>query len=94
MSSTGVVCNETVAAFDQLDGGFTLADAAVAEDENPLAVDLHKHTVTGDARSQRNVQRGDERGRKFTGRCMGAQEGYAAVVCGLGQLNGGREDWW
>ena len=37
----GVVGDEAVAALDQLDGQLALADAAVAQDQDALAVDLH-----------------------------------------------------
>jgi len=34
-----------VAALDQLDGQLALADAAVAQDQDALAVDLHQHAM-------------------------------------------------
>ena len=55
-----IVGNQTVTALDQLNGGLTLADAGITEDQDALAVDLHKHAVTGDAGCQLGVQRRDE----------------------------------
>ena len=55
-----IVGNQTVAALDQLNGGLTLADAGIAEDQDVLAVDLHQYTVAGDAGCQLSVQRRDE----------------------------------
>lgn len=43
----GVIRHQAVSAFDELHGGFTLADAAVAHDEHAFAVHLHQHAVTG-----------------------------------------------
>ena len=49
-----------MAALDQLNGGLTLADAGITEDQDALAVDLHQYTVAGDAGCQLGVQRRDE----------------------------------
>ena len=48
-----VVRDEAVAALDQLDGRLALADAAVAVDEDALAVNFDQNTVARDARGQR-----------------------------------------
>ena len=48
-----VVRDETVAALNQLDGRLALADAAVAVDENALAVNFDQNAVARDARGQR-----------------------------------------
>ncbi len=47
-----VVGDQAVAPLDQLDGGLALAHAGLAQQEHPLAVDLHQHAVAGDARGQ------------------------------------------
>lgn len=62
-----VVCDEPVATFDQLHGGLALADAALAEDEDALAVDLHEHTVAGDAGPELDIPEADERGHEQGG---------------------------
>ena len=49
----GVVGDQPVAALDQLNSRLTLADAAVAHDQNALAVDLDQNAVARDARGQR-----------------------------------------
>ena len=48
-----VVRDEAVAALDQLDGRLALADAAVAVDEDTLAVNFDQNAVARDARGQR-----------------------------------------
>ena len=47
-----VVGDQAVAALDQLNGRFAFAHAAVSQQEDALAVDLHKHAVAGDAGGQ------------------------------------------
>ena len=49
----GVVGDQAVAALDELDGRLALADAAVAVDEDALAVNFDQNTVARDARGQR-----------------------------------------
>ena len=44
-----VVRDEAVAALDQLDGRLALADAAVAVDEDALAVNFDQNAVARDA---------------------------------------------
>ena len=56
----GVVRNQPVAALDQLDRRLALADAAVADQQDALAVDLDEHAVARDARRKLNVQIRDE----------------------------------
>ena len=56
-----IVGDETVAALDELDGRLALADAAVAEQQHALAVDLHQHAVACDARRKLDVQIRNER---------------------------------
>ena len=63
-----------MAALNQLDGGLALADAALAQQQNALAVDLHQHAVAGDARRQVHLQGGDHRRHKIAGRKTGAQQ--------------------
>ena len=69
-----VVRDQPVAALNQLDGGLALADAAVAQQQDALAVDLHQHAVAGDARRQVHLQGGDHRRHKIAGRKTGAQQ--------------------
>ncbi len=56
----GVVRDQAVAALDQLDGRLAFADAAVAHQQDALAVDLHQHAVARDARRQLYVHEGNE----------------------------------
>ena len=63
-----VVRNEPVPAFDQFDSCLTLADAAVAQHQDTLAVHLDKHAVTCNALCKRNGKRADERRHKLTRR--------------------------
>lgn len=44
-NSTGVVRDQPVPALHELHGCFALADAALAQDENALAVNLYKYAV-------------------------------------------------
>ncbi len=48
--------------FNQFDGGFTFADAAITENKQPFPIHLHEHAVTGDTGSQFYVQRSDQSG--------------------------------
>ena len=55
-----VVGNQAVAALDELQGRLALADAAVAHEQDALAVDLHQHAVHGHARGEVFLQRVDQ----------------------------------
>ena len=52
-----VVRNKAVAALDEFNGGFALANSAVAYHEHALAVNLNKHAVARDALGKLNVQK-------------------------------------
>ena len=75
-----IVCYQTVAALDQLDGKLTFADAAVAQDQDALAIHLHQHAVPGDAGSQFQIEYTDQAAHQRTGRLVGAQQRYAMLL--------------
>ena len=75
-----------MATLDQLNGGLRLTDAAVAQQEQTLAVDLHQHAVTGDTGAQVVVQGGDHGGHQRAGLLLGAQYGHAHPLGGLQHL--------
>ena len=74
----GVVGDQPVAALDELQRGLALADAAVAHQEQALAVDLDQHAVQGHARGQRFLQRVDHVRLEFRGVHLGDE--HAAVI--------------
>ena len=78
-----------MAALDQLDGQLALADAAVAQDQDALAVDLHQHAMAGDAGRKLKVQHADEAAHHGAGRLVGAQQGYPVLLCKLLHLREG-----
>ena len=69
-----VVRDQAVAALDELDGGLALADAALAEQQKALAVDLDEHAVARDARRELDVEERDQRGQEARGAVGGAQQ--------------------
>ena len=69
-----------MAALDQLDGKLTFADAAVAQDQDALAIHLHQHAVPGDAGCQFQIQHTDQAAHQRTGRLVGAQQRYAMLL--------------
>ena len=69
----GVVGDQPVAALDQLNSRLALTDAAVAHDQNALAVDLDQNAVARDARGQLAVEIGNE-ARNDIGRSFPAAE--------------------
>ena len=73
--------HQTVAAFHQLNGGLALAHAAVAQDEDAFAVDLHEHAVTGHAGGQFYVQDVDE-GAEQRGSALGGDQQRHLVLTG------------
>ena len=83
-----IVGHQTVPALDQLNGQLALADAAVAQDQDALAVHLHQHAVPGDAGSQLQVQHADQAAHQGAGRLVGAQQRHAVL---FGQLQHLRE---
>ena len=69
-----------MAALQQLHSGLTFADAAVADQQNALAVNLHKNTMTGDAGCQSGLQIGDDGGNDGAGSLGRAQNGYVVLL--------------
>ena len=80
-----------MAALEQLHGGLTFADAAVADQENALAVDLHQHAVAGNPGRQRGFQVGDDGGNDGAGGFLGAQDGNIVLLRHLEALGVGRD---
>ena len=69
-----------MAALDELDRRLALADAAVADEQNALAVDLDEHAVARDARRKLDVQVRDERGHDVRGRLRRAQNRHRVAA--------------
>ena len=72
----GVVGDQAVAALDELDGRLALADAAVAVDEDALAVDLDQHAVAGHAGGQGALEVGDQARDDIGRRVLRAEHGH------------------
>ena len=62
MNLYGIVSDQPMSAFEQLCRRFTLADTAFSHQKQALTVDLHKYAVTGNTRSKRIFQIGNQRG--------------------------------
>ena len=82
----GVVRHQTVAALQQLDGRFALADAGFPQQQHALSVDIHQHAVAGDLRSQRPVQVVDDLAGQLHGVQLGTQQRAAVLPGNLQQL--------
>ncbi len=76
-------------ALDQLNGGLALADAAVAEDQHALSVDLDQHAVAGDAGRKHDIEIGDQRRHELTCALGGAEQGHI-VLFRAGEHVGGQ----
>ncbi len=76
-------------ALDQLDRRLALADAAVAENQHALAVDLDEHAVAGDARRKHDIEIGNQCRHELARALGGAEQGYI-VFFGAGQHVGGQ----
>ena len=93
----GIIGDEPVATLDELHGSFALADAAFADEQHTLAVDLHEHAVAGDPGGQGTGQIGDDGRNDGAGGGGGAQNGDVVLFChfqtfGTGdQVTGGDE---
>ena len=81
----GIVGNQTVAALDKLNGGFTLTNAAVTEKQDTLAVNLNENTVAGDARGKLDIQIRDQGGHKFARAFLGRKDRHIVLV-GKGKI--------
>ena len=84
-----VVGDEAVAAFEELDGGLALADAAFAHDEHALAVDLHEDAVAADPGRQLGIEVGGDGGDQAACGHLGAQEGDIVLLGHLQAFRGG-----
>lgn len=86
-----VVRDEAVAALDELDGRLALADAALPEQQDALAVDLDKHAVAGDTGGELDVELPDEPRHEGGGAVGGAQQRDLVFLRGgthpVGHLN-------
>ena len=76
----GVICYQTVAALDQLNGQLAFADAAVAKDQDAFAVHLHQHAVPGDAGRKLQVQHADQAAHQGAGSFVRAQQGNCVLL--------------
>ena len=76
----GIICHQTVTAFDQLNGQLTFADAAVTKDQDALAIHLHQHAVPGDAGRKFQVQYADQATHQSAGGLVGAQQGNRVLL--------------
>ena len=92
----GVICDQAVAALEQLGCGLAFADAAFAHEQQAFSVDLDEHTVARDARGQRVLEVGDEAGDDIGRGFQTAQNGDIVLFCHLHalghRLNVTRED--
>ena len=70
-----IVGNQAVSSLDQLQGRLRFSDAALARDQDALAVYVHQHAVNGDARRQPDVQPADGFGHEGGGGLLGHQDG-------------------
>ena len=75
-----VVRHQTVAALDQLNGQLTLADAAVAQDQDSFTIHLHQHTVACDAGCQLQIQHADQTAHQGAGHLVGAEQGHPVLL--------------
>ena len=87
----GIICHQTVTALDQLNGQFAFADAAVAKDQDALAVHLHQHAVPGDAGRKLQIQHADQAAHQGAGRLVGAQQGDRVLLRQFLHLREGRQ---
>ena len=71
-----VVRDQPVPALHELHGCFALADAALAQDENALAVNLYKYAVPRDARRHLDAQVRNQRAHQTGCIFCGSQHGY------------------
>ena len=76
----GVVGDEAVAALNELDGGFAFTHAAVAYQQDALAVDLDEHAVAGDAGGQLHVEQGDQVRHHVGGGIPGGEQGNVIAL--------------
>ena len=85
----GIICHQTVTALDQLDGQLAFADAAVAQNQDALAVHLHQHAVPGDAGRKLQVQHADQAAHQSAGGLVGTQQGNRVLLRQLLHLREG-----
>ena len=83
----GVVGDEAVAALNELDGGFAFTHAAVAHQQDALAVDLDEHAVAGDAGGQLHVEQGDQVRHHVGGGIPGGEQGNVIALRGGGSCS-------
>ncbi|MPN05028.1 hypothetical protein SDC9_152277 [bioreactor metagenome] len=74
-------------ALHKLDGGLALANAGLAQEQYPLAVDLHKHSVAGDPGRKVGFEVADERAHERRSGVRRAENG-AVVFFGRFQALG------
>ena len=80
-----------MAALDQLNGQLAFADAAVAKDQDALAVHLHQHAVPGDAGRKLQIQHADQAAHQGAGRLVGTQQGNRVLLRQFLHLREGRQ---
>ena len=77
----GVVGNEAMASFYQLNGGLALADARFPRQHNPLAVHLHQNTVAGNGGRKGCAQVGNHGAHNAGCIFLGAEDGLVVLFC-------------
>ena len=87
----GIICHQTVAALDQLNGQLAFADAAVAKDQDAFAVHLHQHAVPGDAGRKLQIQYADQAAHQSAGSLVGTQQGNRVLLRQFLHLREGRQ---
>ena len=81
-----VVGHQLMAALEKLNGGLALADAAVAQDQHTLTVNVHQHAVAGDLGRQGVIEIVNDMTGGVHRITAGAQQGAAMLLGHLQQL--------
>ena len=81
-----VVGYQLMAALQKLDGRLAFADAAVAQNQHALTVNVHQHAVAGDLRGQRIIEIVNDMTGGVHRITAGAQQGTAMLLGHLQQL--------
>ena len=76
-----IIRNQPVTTLEKLHGGLAFADAAVADEKNPLTINLHQNPVPGDPGGQGSLQIGDDGGSQGAGGFRGTEDGDVVLSC-------------
>ena len=77
-----VIGNQPMPPFNQFNSRFALTYSAVSRQQNTLAVNLDKNTVTGDAGGQLYIKKRDKRRHKSGGRVGRMEERHPVFDAG------------